>query len=449
MVIRRRLIFWLFKEYLRKWGKRIAFFFFVGLAVFVLLLTFSNFFISKIPVGKKETIGISGTYTLENLPPDIVSKVSRGLTVVEQNGTVKKGLADSWQIKDNGKTYVFKLKENTYFSDGTTVDAGNINYNFSDVNVERPDNKTLIFKLKDAYAPFLITASSPVFKKGFIGAGDYKILDVRQNGDFVKSITLSSVKNKYEVINYLFYPTTDSLKTAYTLGEVSSAIGLSDLDFKNTKINSFANTNIKKNVNYSKLVTLFYNTSDKVLSDKKARNGLSYALPSFDKFGEEAISLYPSSFWTFRQAETKREENIQHAKLLLQASLGEGKWPEINMKVLPKYREVAEKIVKEWEKIGIKTKIEEVNSLPSGFQIFLGDFNIPKDPDQYTLWHSDQTNNITNYKNLRIDKLLEDGRKTIDSQERKKIYDDLQKYLIDDQPAAFLYFPTEYTITRK
>ncbi len=45
------------------------------------------------------------------------------------------------------------------------------------------------------------------------------------------------------------------------------------------------------------------------------------------------------------------------------------------------------------------------------------------------LWHTGQDNNITKYENKRIDKLLEDGRKTLDFTERKKIYNDVTKYL--------------------
>lgn len=62
---------------------------------------------------------------------------------------------------------------------------------------------------------------------------------------------------------------------------------------------------------------------------------------------------------------------------------------------------------------------------------------MPKDPDQYILWHSDQVNNIVRYKNLRIDKLLEDGRSVTNINERKEIYSDFQKYLMDDLPASF------------
>ena len=74
---------------------------------------------------------------------------------------------------------------------------------------------------------------------------------------------------------------------------------------------------------------------------------------------------------------------------------------------------------------------------------------LPHDPDQYALWHSGQTNNISKYKSMRIDKLLEDGRSITDAEKRVNIYSDFQKYLIDDSPATFVYFPYVYTLSRR
>ena len=49
-------------------------------------------------------------------------------------------------------------------------------------------------------------------------------------------------------------------------------------------------------------------------------------------------------------------------------------------------------------------------------------FDIPEDPDQYSIWHSTQdATNITHYESPRIDKLLEDGRSEIDTESRRKI----------------------------
>lgn len=140
-----------------------------------------------------------------------------------------------------------------------------------------------------------------------------------------------------------------------------------------------------------------------------------------------------------------------HAKTLLESSdaaSDSGKLT-LTIKTMKRYRSTADEIAKSWKNAGIQTNIEEVDSLPDNFQIFLGDFTPPSDPDQYSLWHSGQVNNITRYKNLRIDKLLEDGRKTVNTNARKNIYLDFQKYLMEDAPASFLYFPHEYDVIRK
>ena len=75
--------------------------------------------------------------------------------------------------------------------------------------------------------------------------------------------------------------------------------------------------------------------------------------------------------------------------------------------------------------------------------------DIPKDPDQYVLWHSTQPTNISKYKNPRIDKLLEDGRVELNQETRKKIYLDFQRFLVEDSPAIFLYHPSFFTVLKK
>nr|MBP6989849.1 peptide-binding protein [Candidatus Shapirobacteria bacterium] len=68
---------------------------------------------------------------------------------------------------------------------------------------------------------------------------------------------------------------------------------------------------------------------------------------------------------------------------------------------------------------------------------------------QYLFWHSTQKKtNITKINNPRIDKLLEEGRQTFDQQERKNIYQEFQKNLLEECPAIFLKYPIVYTISR-
>lgn len=446
IVFRKRLIFWLIKAYLKKLGKRIFIFFLLGLCAFVLLYLLFESIIAKIPIIENESIGVVGAYSLDNLPSNILEKISSGLTVISPDGTPKPAVAKSWKIEENGKKYTFILRQDLSFTDGTQLTSDLVNYNFSDAKMVKQNKYTITFILKDSYSPFLFTVSKPILKEGFIGLGEYKLKNLKLNGSFVDSLSLVSVKNSHKTINYQFYPSLAALKTAFILGEISE-MKSTDLKYKNTTFTQFPKLKIEKKVNYDQLVTIFYNAQDPTLSDKKIRTGLSYALPEQFIFGKRANSLYSPLSWVYTDQYAKTQD-FTHAKLLL--SMDDSKKTlNLKIKTFAKYENVAQEIKKSWEKVNVRSEIEIIDTIPDDFQVFLTDFYLSKDPDQYSLWHSNQENNISNFKNLRIDKLLEDGRKITDLDQRKKNYTDFQKYILDENPASFLYFPYEYEISRK
>ncbi|HSA84399.1 MAG TPA: ABC transporter substrate-binding protein [Patescibacteria group bacterium] len=451
IVFNKRLIFWLIKAYFKKSWKMLILFFLLGLSIFFAILFSSHYISQAIPVFKKQSIGVIGAYRQTNLPPIITNKFSRGLTRIDADGSVKPDLAEKWEVKDSGKTYVFHLKKDQYFSDGKNVTSDKISYNFSDVTVERPDEYTIIFKLKEPYAPFLITVAKGVFAQGNVGISDYKIEDIDLNGDFVQSLSMVSVKNRFDTIRFQFYPSEEALKLAFLLGEISEANGLTNSFYTDIDLSVMPNASAKKVTNYSRLVTLFYNTTDSTLSDRIVRIALSYALPDTYQAGEKTYFPYSPKSIFYNHSISERKQDFEHAIGLLDSAqvASEGGKLSLSIKTLQQYRQTADLIAREWEKAGIETTVEEVSGIPDTFQIFLGDFSVPQDPDQYSLWHSGQNNNITRYRNLRIDKLLEDGRKTVNESERKSLYADFQRFLMEDVPASFLYFPYEYDIIRK
>jgi peptide/nickel transport system substrate-binding protein len=455
-VIRKRLIFWLIKAYIKKSGKTLMICFVAGLILFAGFAVASRYFSQiTIPFSQKQTIGLVGAYTQDNLPREVVSNLSSGLTQLDDDGSIKPNLAESWETLDNGKTYVFKLRKGQYFNNGKELTSENVSYRFSDVTVERPDDYTIVYKLKDAYAPFLVTVSRPVFDTGYVGVGDYRIEKVDLNGNFVQSLTLVSTKSRHDTITYEFYPSEEALKMAFLLGEVNEAKGLVTNNYHESSFLNFPNTTVKEDANYSRLVTLFFNTTDSTLSDKRIRIALSYAIPDVFPGGQRAYLPYSPESTYYNNDIPQKKLDYEHAKELMQpaaeasGSAQSSAPQELTIKTLKKYKPTADVIAAGWKNIGINTIVEEVDAIPDQYQIFLGDFNLPRDPDQYTIWHSDQRNNITRYKNLRIDKLLEDGRKTNNPEERIQLYKDFQRYLMEDAPAAFLYFPTEYAVVRK
>lgn len=451
IVLRKRLLIWLIKAYARRWGRNIILYFGVGLVIFFIINMILSYSIILLPFVKKETIGMVGPYTTDNLPQEILSKISRGLTRTEKDGSIKPDIAEKWKISPNGKAYAFYLRRNVRFSDGEPLTSDNINYDFSDVSIIKPDKYTIVFNLKDTYSPFLTTATRPIFKKGFVGVGEYKVKKIKLNGNFVDSIELYSEKYRKAYTYELFYPTVASLKTAFGLGEVSKITNLPDINFKNTTFSSFKNAKTIRKANYNKLVTLFFNTKDNTLSSKTLREGLWYTMP--DNFLQGERNPSPLSFYSYANQEgvNTYQQDLEHAKLLIDKSEIATASAKVFLTIdtLPKYEETARIIANIWKKLNIDTKIKIVNEVPSNFQIFLGEFNLSSDPDQYALWHSSQVNNITHYDNKRIDKLLEDGRKELDIEKRKIIYADFQKYILADPPAAFLFSPYYYEVSRK
>ena len=451
IVLRKRLIFWLAKAYFKRWGKNIFYFFAIGLVVFFVLKFALGSFIARFPFVEKETIGMVGPYTIDSLPQEVLQQISRGLTKTAKDGRILPDVAEKWKIAQSGKAYALYLRKDVRFSDGTELTSDGINYDFSEVSIIKPDKYTIVFNLKDVYSPFLVTLSRPIFKKGIVGLGDYKVKRIKLNGNFVESIELYSEKLKKALIYQMLYPTFSSLKTAFVLGEVSKIVGLIDIDYKNTNFGSFKNTNVVKKTNYDRLVTLFYNTKDSIVSSKTLREGLWYSMPDVFSQGERNPSPLPYFSYASDAGSSYYKQDLQHAKLLIDKANTATDSSEIVLTIstLQKYKSSAEQIADTWKKLNIDVKIKVVDKIPASFQIFLGEFNISADPDQYALWHSDQINNITYYSNLRIDKILEDGRKELDIEKRKLLYADFQKYIAADPPASFLFFPYTYEVSRK
>lgn len=419
--------------------------------VFYLINLSLPYFIARLsPFTQRETIGIVGAYTMDSLPAEITNKISRGLTKTEPDGTVKPDLVEKWKIAPSGKAYAFYLRKNVYFSDGTHLTSDNISYNFADVTVTKPDKYTIVYTLKDIYSPFLTTVARPIFRQGYVGIGDYAVKKVKLNGNFVESIELYSEKYRKTLVYQLSYPTFSALKTAFALGEVTRITNLPDINFQKTTFTFFKNAKVEKKTDHSKLVTIFYNTKDSNLSSKTLREGLSYAIPDSLSQGERNAGPLPY-FSYANQGGNANQEDLEHAKLLIDKSqvATEGAKLKMTIDYMSKYEQTAKAIADTWKKLDMDVKLQAVDKVPVNFQIFLGEFNVSPDPDQYTLWHSSGANNITHYDNVRIDKLLEDGRKELDVQKRILIYSDFQKYLLSDPPASFLFFPYYYEVSKK
>ncbi len=132
----------------------------------------------------------------------------------------------------------------------------------------------------------------------------------------------------------------------------------------------------------------------------------------------------------------------------------EGKQLSITITTLAdhEYEDTATKIATAWEELGIDVTVTAVSGnelkdqiVPSrDFNVLLTSQLLNSDPDQYVMWHTTQTRdgNVSGISSPKLDKLLEDARRTLDLKVRSEKYQEFSKHLLDESPAAFLYYPS-------
>lgn len=468
-----RKFYWYISAYFRKHG-------WVLITTVIIGILISSFFIpliaQRLETKPKRYIGMVGSYSLITLPDSIQERISTGLTQIEPDGTVSPQLASRWSVDDDNRTYRFVIRENIKWQDGSAFQPTDINYQFPDVEVITTQ-QDIVFKLPDSFVPFTASVAQPLFRienqryflwlerPTLIGLGEYRVIDYREQGPRLNQITLDS--NKERLI-YRFYLTESEAITAFKLGEVDSLVEISDP----AELDEWPDTSISGELEYDKYQAIFFDLANP-LFQKNVRQALAYALQK--PTGEErAIGPISPESWAYLPGGKDYEYDQNRAIERLLSSLPEQ--PLIfELATTPSFVNDAEKILQQWEELGQKAydecqassqiskddkpkcenvKIDvnlRVQNFPdtSNFQTLLIGQEVPADPDQYQLWHSEQPTNFTHYKNTRIDSLLEKGRQVSDRQERLAIYQEFQQFFLEDVPVIFLEHLTNYTISRQ
>lgn len=438
-----RFLYRLIRELSEKHTWPLLFGFVLGLLGSIVIVQFTPT-IQRLWFTPVARIAIVGDYSPTTLPQSIQRAISLGLSVIGSDGTANPSIATNWEIFDNGRTYVFHLKSGLVWHTGNPLVSRDINYNIKDVNFTPLNPRALKVTLLEPFAPFVTLVSKPIFSQGLAGVGSYKVSQMKLKGESVQYFKLVPAGDNKKVIEYRFYKTESQALIAYQRGDVDIIEELSSVP----EVSNWPNTKIIPTVLYNRVVAIYFNLNDSRLKDRSFRQALAIGVP--DLHEEKAFSPINKTSWAYTDTVKRFVYDPIQAKKLLNISPIASMSSEIVLSTFAPYVEVAQLIAKSWTVLGIPTVVRVENDLSKGFQILLSAQSIPPDPDQYPLWHSTQKDtNITGYINVKIDKLLEDGRRELDQGVRKKIYADFAKRLVDDIPAVFLYYPKTYTIERK
>lgn len=386
-------------------------------------------------------IGIIGTYQEHDLPGEVTKLLSQSLVEADSTGKIIPNLVSGWETSSDATSFKLKLKEDLTWADNTKIISSDISFNVPEVEINTQEPSILQFKLKDSYSPLPSLLVKPIFKKDtLLGTGPYSIKKVEKSKIFITKLILEPKDQKLPKVYIRFYPNEKVAQTGLSLGEVQVLLGFPNpgIAFKNPK------ARLNQSTDWGKIVTILYNTKDQLLSNRSLRQALSYKSPEIEGF-EVANNPYPKTLWAYDPQSKKYLNNPKDAEAALErakSSLDEALKKELVLTTTPNLEDVAKRLVEEWGKLNFNVKIRIESGIPQNFQILLITQSIPADPDQYFLWHSTQDKtNLSKYSSARVDKDLEDGRKTSNEGERKEKYFDFQKTLLEDAPATFLYFP--------
>ncbi|OGK64470.1 hypothetical protein A2313_03245 [Candidatus Roizmanbacteria bacterium RIFOXYB2_FULL_41_10] len=447
---RSRYYYWLISGFISKYIKLIIPFFVIAFFALFFSRSFVDLFRPFLAFNKNK-IGILKQGTSGRLPLEILSQISSPIVTYDRRGRFKPGLATKWEIKDNGREYYFHFPENLEWQDGDRFTIQDIDpsfIQFAQVKTELVDDYTLKFVLKKPLSSFPSVLTTPILKNNLVGInGSYRIGRVKYEYGELKQIHLIPLQSGLAYQTYKIYGVSDDLILAYKLGEIDEFTTNNHDVIK--EITKWRNSKVSRHIDYQRIVTLFINTSMAPFDNKNLRSALALGInyQQLEAFGEKALSPILPFSWAYNSnlKEINYEPEIS-SSVVSNSALDE---KPLTLYTSYELESVAEAIRKSLNEAGFNLELRYLNYIPQNYELFLTIWEPPIDPDQYVFWHQTQTEgNFSRLKNVKLDKLLEDGRNEISTTKRKQVYFKFQEVMIEELPAVFIMYPDQYLIKR-
>jgi peptide/nickel transport system substrate-binding protein len=418
----------------------------------------------------------------------VVEVIFDGLVNLNSKLEPEPALAEKWENPDD-VTWIFYLRKGVKFHNGSDFTASDVKYTFDTIldesfnapyrslytpieKVEVVDDYTVRFKLKEPYAPLLAylnigivpeeAANKADFASNPIGTGPYKFVKWQKNNKIVFEANENYWGDvpKTKKLTYFIIPDNTTRVAALEAG---------DVDLVHSPLSPQDVNRLKENDNFVVEETsglgftyLNFNQNNKILSDVTVRKAIAHLINKksiakdiYQGLDKPGISpLIPPS-WAYTDTIKDYPYSPKKAKKLLAKagwtdSNGDGILDKDGKKLTielsthsedPNRIQTIEFLQYELAAIGIDAKVNttewptfSTNLINNKFDIALVGWLGLVDPDRamYNQFHTQGGSNYGKYSNARVDELLELGRKTLDQDERAKIYQEAAQIVVDE-----------------
>jgi peptide/nickel transport system substrate-binding protein len=420
----------------------------------------------------------------------------------DEHFNLQPSLAERWEIPDP-LTYIFHLRHDVHFHNGQPLTSRDVKWTFDSLlsgklispkastynsvaSVDTPDAWTVVLHLKNPYASLLWNLSDGAFgvvpygsagelAQHPIGSGPFRFVSARQDRDVLieRNEAYWGTKSKLRRVRFIVVPdeTTRALELRKGSGDVLinalTADTVHALQHEPT-----LHTDITSGSNYAYLAL---NTRDPILKDVRVRQAIAYAVDRkqiihylMGDMAHEANSVLPPQHWAYDpNAKDYHYDPAAANRILDEAGYAKknGYRFQLTMKTSTDgtTRVLAAVLQQQLRAIGIDLDIRTFEFATFYADVSKGAYQVHslrwiggnQDPDIFesifdTASFAPKRQNRTFYSNPRVDELIRTGRSTVDQQQRKRAYLQLQEIVNRDVPYVNLwYFDNVLVHTRR
>lgn len=425
---------------------------------------------------------------------DIICNIADTLVAYNKEQTeIVPLLATEWKIEDDGKSYIFKLREDVYFQkgefqDGRQMTAEDVKYSLERSAKESALNRLPSVKdvevlgdfevkvnLTTADATFLtnltnmgnvivpqeeVEGQGDAFATNLIGTGPFKLAEFKKDSyaKLERNENYWGEKPYLDGVNFKFITDTNMTVNALRTGELDVATDVSGEGIEIIK--NEANLELKE-VEGLHVAYIYMNLMEGPTKDKKVREAIAMAIDKESlvkgvyQHGEAttaSLPLPPGS-WGYDESleNSVPEYNPTEAKkLLAEAGYEDGFETELYISDTPervKMATIVQQMLKENLNIDVSIKTQEWGTFSEigakgNAPIFAMSWTWYSDPFFFLnkMFHSSEIGSLGNgqgFNSPEVDKLLDEALVNPDQDERTNLYKEATKLIVEETPAIW------------
>ena len=460
-------------------------------------------------MGHQEVAGLSPADDGPSVQATMIRAIHDSLLLDDENLEVQPLLAENYEVAEDGLTYTFNLHQGVLFHDGTELTAADVKYTYDfyrdEANataiinqflgvdsVDTPDDYTVVVNMGQVNAAFLTSGAQvsivhsahhaelgeDLYRTDPIGTGAFQLVEFNPAEVVLVEAFEDHWRGRpyFDSIRQEVVPEPSVRTIALETGDSDSALWplLVEDSLRLREDPNF--TVIKTSTGGVKHIPL--NNQLPQLSDKRVRQAMMHALdrqriindlwdgaatvahtnlgPKFSFYSlnddpgtkrydydpEQANALLDEAGWTMGDDGVREQDGMKLSFTCTTITGDSARRP---------IAELAQQFLAE---VGIDMQLEEapISSILDGLTGGTIDASLfnwtygSNDPDPSSTLRSDGGQNWNSFRNERVDELIDLGLQTVDPDERKEYYDEIQRIVVEEVPMLYLQWDDWYNV---